>query len=492
MALILLSLPIALCVTFLLSRWQDDSLASVPGPKISKWTGIVLKYHWLIGNRMKYVHALHHRYGPIVRVSPDEVDVTDIAAVKNIHRIGTSFIKSYTFYRTLTLPDIENLFNTSDVQFHSARRRLFSSPASDVELHKSEALIDARVKLAIEKMRAEMQTEAGAVDIFQWWIFMTTDIIGELCFGDSFHMLEYGKNNQYARDLTAVASLESVKVAFPRLVGLAGAIPFPVPYIQQAAHAGARFGQYAVESVQRYKQLLSSSASSAEPMKQTLFTRLFQIHSNKDDENSLPDKAIIDEAITFIVAGSDTTANTLTYLVWTLCQPQNTTLRTQLLSELASLPSSFNDSHLSPLPYLSYVINETLRLYSGVPSALPRVSNQNTILAGHHIPAGTTVTTQAYSLHRDPSIYKDPEIFNPSRWENPTREMKDAFMPFGGGARTCLGIHLAKIELRLATARFFRAFPNPKVDESMKVEDMDQLAWFLLAPKGKKCLIRGE
>lgn len=499
MAFLLLFLPTALCVIFAFSRWRNDPLASIPGPTIAKWTGLVLKYHWLIGNRMKYVHALHERYGPIVRVSPDEVDICDLAAVKEIHRIGTPFIKPYAFYRTLTSPDMENLFNTSDVKFHSARRRLFSSPASDTELHKSEALIDARVKLAIEKMRAEMKTASSAVDVFQWWIFMTTDIIGELCFGDSFRMLEHGRNNQYSHDLTAVAATEAVKVAFPGLISLAGSIPFPIPYVQEATQAGARLGKYAVESIERYKALLSKSLSSptAEPMKQTLFTRLFQLQSNNgkpgvEEGDSLPDKAILDEAITFIVAGSDTTANTLTYLVWTLCQPANVHLLSNLVTELLSLPDYFTDNDLKHLPHLNNTINETLRLYSGVPSALPRVSNTPTTLVSHPIPAGTIVTTQAYTLHREGSIYLNPLEFQPGRWDNPTREMKDAFMPFGGGARTCLGVHLARMELRLATARFFRAFPGAKVHGDMRAEEMDQVAWFLLAPVGKRCLIRAE
>lgn len=82
--------------------------------------------------------------------------------------------------------------------------------------------------------------------------------------------------------------------------------------------------------------------------------------------------------------------------------------------------------------------------------------------------------------------------FDPSRWENPTKPMEDAFMPFGGGSRTCIGMHLARTELRLATARFFLTFPKATVStmEGMDEEDMEQIAYFLMSPKGKRCLVK--
>ncbi|KAF7892846.1 uncharacterized protein EAF02_000384 [Botrytis sinoallii] len=72
--------------------------------------------------------------------------------------------------------------------------------------------------------------------------------------------------------------------------------------------------------------------------------------------------------------------------------------------------------------------------------------------------------------------------------------MKDAFMPFGGGSRVCLGLHLAEIELRLATAIFFRTLPYAKVStlDDMNDGDMDPRIFFVLSPKGKRCLISRE
>ncbi|KAF5857935.1 hypothetical protein ETB97_005125 [Aspergillus alliaceus] len=474
------ALPLLLLATFLVNtiiqRWSAP-LSALPGPLASKFTDIILKYHWLTGNRAKYVHSLHEKYGPVVRVSPNEVDISSYAAAKEVHSIGSPFVKS-EFYRHLTRYDVQNLFNTGDPKFHSERRRLLASPMSNSSIKLMEHSIDARVRLAIRRIEEEMETRR-AVDVYKWWLFMSTDVIGELCFGDSFRMLEHGKKTQYSRDLESVSAMEAVRVAFPGMVSLASVVPFPV--FRKSAEAGQRMEEYATQSVHRYKKLMAADPNP----KPTLFTRLFGA-----GKEGLPDMEIINEAISFIIAGSDTTATTMTYLVWEVCR--NLHIKKSLVLELASLPNDFQHDDLRSLPYLNQVITETLRLYTGVPSGLPRVSRQAANLSGHYIPAGVTVTTQAYSLHRDPDVFTDPERFNPSRWEQPTKPMEDAFMPFGGGSRTCIGMHLARAELRLATARFFRMFPKAVVstEEGMGADDMDQVAYFLMSPKGKRCLVQ--
>jgi cytochrome P450 len=96
------------------------------------------------------------------------------------------------WYLNLSNGGVYNVFNTIDPEYHSRHRRLLSSPLSDTSLRRLEPIITARVSLAIDKITEEMKIR-GAADVFKWWSFMSTDIIGELSFGDSFRMLEQGK-----------------------------------------------------------------------------------------------------------------------------------------------------------------------------------------------------------------------------------------------------------------------------------------------------------
>jgi cytochrome P450 len=226
-------------------------------------------------------------------------------------------------------------------------------------------------------------------------------------------------------DVERVAVFGGIKTAFPTLTKIASF--FPIPIFREVYVSGERIVDYAGESMERYRRHVIAEPSNP---KSTLFTQLF-----REGEESLSDDEIKSEGQAYIIGGSDTTAITLTYLVWSVCR--NSEIKQRLVEELAPLREDFRDQDLRSLPYLNRVITETFRLYAVAPSALPReVPPGGAMLAGYFIPGGLTVATQAYTLHRDPTIFLQPEKFDPSRWVAPTKSMKDAFMPFGGGSRS--------------------------------------------------------
>lgn len=169
-------------------RTLRKPIAKVPGPWYSKWTSLVLRYHWFFGNRSQYVQHLHDRYGPVVRVGPDEADICDLKAYREIYTTRETFIKS-PWYKALTGNATLSMFNTNDASTHRRFRRLLTSPLAESSLVTHHDLIDSKARLAILKMRQEMKAK-GAADLYKIWMHMTTDVIGELTFGESFKMLE--------------------------------------------------------------------------------------------------------------------------------------------------------------------------------------------------------------------------------------------------------------------------------------------------------------
>ncbi|KAJ5667869.1 uncharacterized protein N7477_006439, partial [Penicillium maclennaniae] len=363
--------------------------------------------------------------GPIVRTGPNRVDVCDINAVKEIHRNNSRFLKS-AWYRTLLPNGTENVFSTTDPHFHSTRRRLLASPFSDSSLHQHEGLIEGRVRMAISRM-AEENKSRGVADVFKWWLFMATDIIGELSFGESFRMLEAGEKTQYSLDLERVSALQPIRTTFPTMVKLGNYLPLPI--VKHTQECGKRMAMYASQSVDRYKKMIDENPSNP---KKTLFTKLFDTEKSGVSPDDIKKEA-------------------------------QGRIRDKLAAEVAALSEPIHDNHLRNLPYLNMVINETLRLHTAVPFGLPRtVPSEGANFNGYLLASGATVSTQSYSLHRDPIVFPDPFTFKPERCESPTKEMKDISMPFGGGSRICVGIHLARMELRLGAALFFREFPNAR------------------------------
>jgi cytochrome P450 len=127
----------------------------------------------------------------VVRVSPTHVHITDIAAVKEIHKVGGRYPKS-PWYTRLLPQTVQTVFSIQDVSAHSRRRHLLSHAFSEASIERHESVVMDRVNLAIQRIAEEAKTR-GAADVYKWWLFMATDVVGELSFGESFRMLEYGK-----------------------------------------------------------------------------------------------------------------------------------------------------------------------------------------------------------------------------------------------------------------------------------------------------------
>jgi cytochrome P450 len=228
------------------------------------------------------------------------------------------------------------------------------------------------------------------------------------------------------RDLSFLGISGAAHATFPLLSRLVRALRLPIPMIRDSLAVRARIRDHARELLMRHFEMVRIKGTEATP---TLLSKLYEA-----GEAGMSFEELREEALTFIVAGSDTVANTLAYLVWAVCKHEAVKLR--LVEELRSLPEEFDDHHLRQLTYLGCVIEETLRLYPAAPTGLLReVPAEGAFISGHWIPGGTTVSAQAWSFHRHPEAFPDPERFYPERWESPTLLMKDYFIPFGAGSR---------------------------------------------------------
>lgn len=166
-------------------------LSKIPGPLIARWTNLRLKLAVLSGKRIYYIDSLHQKYDRIVRIAPLEVSISDITAFKEIYKTQSGCRKS-DWYAKLTGESEPGMFSVSDPKVHSERRRLFANTFTSGFLKKVEPSIRSKVELAVARIKEEVRTQ-GTADVYKWWTFLATDVIGELSFGDSFRMLEQGK-----------------------------------------------------------------------------------------------------------------------------------------------------------------------------------------------------------------------------------------------------------------------------------------------------------
>lgn len=188
--------------------------------------------------------------------------------------------------------------------------------------------------------------------------------------------------------------------------GLQGEAPWLYPIMRLFAPGFIRKCDASLRRVIDYGSSAASSAGKGSLSKHNVISGL--IDASHAEGTRLTDFSLGSQASALIVAGSGTTAVTLTYAVWAVLR--HPAVRIKLEEEVASLPDSFDDTVLEKLPYLNAVVTETLRLYGSAPGALPRTTPSKGIqIKDFYIPAGVTLTTQSFTMHRDPLIFADPE-----------------------------------------------------------------------------------
>ena len=172
----------------------------------------------------------------------------------------------------------------------------------------------------------------------------------------------------------------------------------------------------------------------------------------RDPESGEPLSAteIRDEALIFLLAGLDTPGGALPLIVYLLGQDLQVQERARQEAREAARSGAWS---LDALPFTSRVVDEALRLYPPA-HTVPRMATRATTLNDRPIPQGHIVAVNMWGLHRNSRIWDEPQCFRPDRFDETATAGRDpyAYLPFGGGPRTCIGIHFARTELTLAIA----------------------------------------
>jgi cytochrome P450 len=192
------------------------------------------------------------------------------------------------------------------------------------------------------------------------------------------------------------------------------------------------------------------------------------VHLARDDDGAAmtPDE-LIGQANLLFLAGHETTANSLTWTLLLLMQhPRvHADLRDELHGVLHGDPPRLE--HLNRLPLLERVIKESMRVLPAVPLGM-RTTAAACEFAGHSLPAHTEIIFSQYHTHHDPAIYTEPQRFDPSRWERREPSAYE-YIPFGGGARLCLGASFALMEIKAVLATLLQRWapqlrPGTRID----------------------------
>jgi cytochrome P450 len=183
------------------------------------------------------------------------------------------------------------------------------------------------------------------------------------------------------------------------------------------------------------------------------------ISAEDEDKYRLSKSQVFDQVLSFLIAGHETTAQTLGWLFFLLAK--NPHIQSKIITECEKNNYEFSSSNsLANYPYLEAVINETMRLYPAG-WVIARNSKEADSVGNFHVAKNKVVAVCPFVAHRDQRWWVNPHEFQPERFldqEQMDRLPKGAFVPFSIGRRNCIGSRFAQIEMMVLIIEFFKKF----------------------------------
>jgi len=404
------------------------------------------------GPDTRTIYHLHKKYGPALRLGPNEISINTPGALRTVYKGG--FKKSRWYQDAFVNYGTLNMVSMLEHQPHSIQKRMVSHVYSKSYLQNSSDLQFAASCLIVDRFLPILNSIAEndvAMDVFKFLQAVGMDLTSAYLFGlgNATNFMANIKDRDHW--------LGDYKIFKNQLPDerTGGEVEKLCMSLCEAADASMR------------SEKKNETSSASQPV---VFGRLSQglEHLSRSEAESKEQRknAVASEMLDHLIAGHETSGITISYLMYELSQ--RTELQDRLRKELLNLepPIVFpkmdtseiygsNDlpssRSIDALPLLDSILQETLRLYAAAPAQQPRITPNNpqgTTIEGYsNIPGGVTVSANAYTLHRNPTAFPDPLIWMPERWmdASPDRlqEMKRWFWAFGSGGRMCLGSNFA-------------------------------------------------
>ncbi|CZT12574.1 hypothetical protein WAI453_005583 [Rhynchosporium graminicola] len=440
-------------------------LSKIPGPILNAITPLPWMIEQITGNAMNSLPGMFERYGDVVRTGPRDVVFRDRNAVQQI-LVEDDLVKA-PIYKSIRLhPDVTSLITETDKVKYKQKRRLLSPGFSISYLNSLEPLVKECVQVFAHWLDEECSGGNGycVVDMSNMMGNLSFDIMSASSFGGSFNLVSSNDKrlkNMFHHRLKRAA----IDAQFPFLKYL----PF-VPPIESEDFKSMIDG------------IIAKRRSEIGPPKKDL-VQIF-VETNDADPIAFSHLHIHEEMALFMVAGSDTSAVTLTHTYLLLLN--NPATMEKLVAEIISAFPSKHDSitfaNTQELPYLNACINESMRLRPILVTGLARWTQETTTIGGYEIPPNVIVSPGIGAVMKDPRIWPDADSYVPERWLGiyKGKEVdRKAFVPFSAGSRNCPGQQFALKEMRIILSTIVRRYEMTLIEGQSHEQKVHTVPWFV-------------
>ncbi|KAL6922493.1 hypothetical protein FSST1_006519 [Fusarium sambucinum] len=443
-------LGLLLLATFGAYRLWFHPLAHFPGPKSA-----AVSTYWLSRASIdkyveEYLEELHDKYNSsTIRIAPNELHIRDPELYATIYSQSTTYYKPDSFYQSFNIP--HSLTTEVDPFIHRNQRRTLNPYFSKRSVEQLSSIVLSK----IQRLETKLRRMSGLFDAHDAVRCLTVELISEFVFGRDVNMIEaseYTFDAEFLEIFDIASASQPILLFYPMISRLKFLLPSSLLLVlDKKLGKLLELGKWAEGCVDHYN-------INTKGKKDTGHSVIF------DSLKEISDAKKASMAAELLVAGSDTSALTITYALYHITS--NPKILERLLNELKvampDLDSPAVLQKLEQLPFLSGCVKESLRMACPVPGRLPRIvpENKPLIVEGKQIPAGTIIGMSAYGMHFAKSIWgPDAHEFNPDRWCSETGDKLDHWLvPFSKGARSCIGQNLALAEVRMTIAVLFRHF----------------------------------
>ncbi|KAH8172544.1 cytochrome p450 domain-containing protein [Sarocladium implicatum] len=444
-----------------LTWWR---LRHVPGPTVAAWTSLWLINKTWQGKVFESLGQVCERYGPIARIAPNHVLCGDPAQVRRMWAPRSQFRRA-PWYKGFQLdPPNDCTLSMRDDDIHAVLRAKIAPGYGGKDVDDVENSVDtgiARFVGLIEEKYLSTQTEYLPVDFARKVQFMTLDVISKIAFGEAFGFIDADEDLYgYIKTTEDTVPMMQMFALIPWLIGL---LQSPICKAMMPSERDTVGLGPIMATANRYVgQRFTSDAKDRRDMLGS-FVR-----------HGLTQREAQSESLVQIIAGSDTTATVLRTLIANVITRPGIYSRLQAeiddAAATGTVSSPITDAEARKLPYLQACIKEALRIWPPITGIMPRISDEDAVICGVYVPAGTNIAWSAHAVMRNKDIFGvDAEVYRPSRWidanADQTRAMDNTVdLCFGQGKWGCLGRPIALLELNKMVPELFRRFDFTSVD----------------------------
>lgn len=310
-------------------------LRHFPGPPLARVSKLWSRIGNFYGRKSERIHEAHLRYGPVVRVGPNEVSFADSRAVRDIYT-SDNFVKEESFYRAKRIFHENHMMSFRDPEAHRKRRKLLSKGFSQASMLEFEPKISSKIKVTFDQWAERCRTSTRPIDAYAWTHWLSFDIVYHLMFDEDPGSVTAGKAPELMPYLRAWKPTFIYKELAPSLEQWGPSVPGPV---------GGYF-----RKVQEWKELAVQIIRQCRD-RQVDTPFLHSVLAGEKDDflgRELTDSELAEECMGGMFGGSGTTANTFIYVLWACLQREEVLNRLRAeLREACSDKSAVPDHSVS-------------------------------------------------------------------------------------------------------------------------------------------------